>query len=64
TGRLHTIEGTVPTPTELPLGCHFAPRCEFRLDRCTHGVIPFFSAGGDSQVRCVLYDDEMEAMPS
>ncbi|MBV9214988.1 MAG: ABC transporter ATP-binding protein [Acidobacteria bacterium] len=64
TGRLHTIEGTVPTPTELPPGCHFAPRCEFRLERCTHGVIPFFCPEGGSQVRCVLYDDEMKAIPS
>src|SRR5256714_4796828 len=25
--RLETIEGTVPSPTQLPPGCHFAPRC-------------------------------------
>ena len=25
--RLETIEGVVPSPTDLPPGCHFAPRC-------------------------------------
>src|SRR5919106_1546440 len=33
--RLETIEGTVPSPTELPPGCHFAPRCPYRMPRCT-----------------------------
>ncbi|HNQ15234.1 MAG TPA: ABC transporter ATP-binding protein, partial [Pyrinomonadaceae bacterium] len=28
--RLQTIEGTVPSPTQLPDGCHFAPRCAYR----------------------------------
>src|SRR6476469_4590040 len=33
--RLETIEGTVPSPTDLPPGCHFAPRCPYRMPRCT-----------------------------
>jgi oligopeptide/dipeptide ABC transporter ATP-binding protein len=56
--RLRTIEGTVPSPTALPPGCHFAPRCEFRLERCTHGEIPFYVATDGSAVRCVLFDGE------
>lgn len=54
--RLETIEGTVPSPTDLPPGCHFAPRCRFRMERCTKGEIPFFTTDGGSKVRCVLYD--------
>ncbi|MBE7516399.1 MAG: ABC transporter ATP-binding protein [Chloracidobacterium sp.] len=54
--RLETIEGTVPSPTELPPGCHFAPRCRFRMERCTKGEIPFFTTDDGSKVRCVLYD--------
>src|SRR5436190_7610804 len=54
--RLQTIEGTVPSPTNLPDGCHFAPRCEFRMERCTHGEIPLYEAEG-ALVRCVLYDE-------
>jgi oligopeptide/dipeptide ABC transporter ATP-binding protein len=55
--RLSTIEGTVPSPTALPVGCHFAPRCEFRLPRCSDPAgIPLYQLGGDVQVRCVLHD--------
>src|SRR5687767_15916900 len=45
--RLQTIEGVVPTPTNLPPGCHFAPRCEFRMERCTHGEIPLYELEGE-----------------
>jgi len=55
--RLSTIEGTVPSPTNLPEGCHFAPRCEYRMDICTKGVIPLYEIGNDVRVRCVLYDE-------
>ena len=54
--RLSTIEGTVPSPTNLPEGCHFAPRCEFRMDICTKGRIPLYEIENDIKVRCVLYD--------
>ena len=54
--RLSTIEGTVPSPTALPDGCHFAPRCEFVMDICTHGRIPLYELKNDVRVRCVLYD--------
>ena len=54
--RLETIEGTVPSPTELPPGCHFAPRCPYRLPRCTEEEIPLYDLEGDVKVRCVLFD--------
>ena len=55
--RLETIEGVVPSPTELPTGCHFAPRCQHRMPRCTaEGVIPLYDLEGGVRVRCVLYD--------
>ena len=57
--RLQTIEGVVPNPTALPDGCHFAPRCEFVMDRCRHGVIPLYELENNVKVRCVLYDDEL-----
>ena len=56
TERLQTIEGTVPSPTDLPPGCHFAPRCSHRMPRCTEGEIPLYQLEGAVQVRCVLYD--------
>ncbi|HYP02118.1 MAG TPA: ABC transporter ATP-binding protein, partial [Pyrinomonadaceae bacterium] len=54
--RLQTIEGTVPKPTDLPPGCHFAPRCTYREPRCTEGRIPLYELEGGVKVRCVLYD--------
>lgn len=56
--RLQTIEGVVPSPTNLPRGCHFAPRCEFRMERCSSGEIPLYELPNDVKVRCVLYDEE------
>jgi len=56
--RLKTIDGVVPSPTNLPDGCHFAPRCEFRMERCTEGEIPLYELLNGVRVRCVLYEDE------
>ena len=57
--RLSTIEGTVPSPTNLPDGCHFAPRCQFCMEGiCTHGEIPLYQLENDVKVRCVLYDEK------
>jgi peptide/nickel transport system ATP-binding protein len=54
--RLETIEGTVPSPTDLPPGCHFAPRCRHRMSRCTTEEIPLYDLDGGVRVRCVLFD--------
>jgi len=56
--RLLTIEGTVPSPAALPDGCHFAPRCPHRMQRCTSGEIPLYQLENGAQVRCVLYDEQ------
>lgn len=32
--RLVTIAGKVPTPFDMPVGCRFAARCPFAVDRC------------------------------
>ena len=54
--RLSTIEGVVPSPTELPPGCHFEPRCTFSRPECEDGEIRFRDIGNGVRVRCVLYD--------
>ena len=61
--RLSTIEGVVPSPTELPAGCHFAPRCSHRMDVCERGEIPLYHPEDGVSVRCVLYSGEAEAAP-
>jgi peptide/nickel transport system ATP-binding protein len=35
---IHSIPGQVPTATELPTGCHFAPRCDRSEPRCLESV--------------------------
>lgn len=58
--RLQTIEGTVPSPTDLPFGCHFAPRCEHRMEICTEGEIPLTKLPNGVKVRCVLHDEKQK----
>ncbi len=55
--RLQTIDGVVPSPTDLPPGCHFAPRCIHRMDICVKRPIPLFEQKENVKVRCVLYDE-------
>jgi oligopeptide/dipeptide ABC transporter ATP-binding protein len=57
--RLQTIEGTVPRPTALPPGCHFEPRCQYRMPRCREDEIPLYDVSPGVQVRCVLFDPAM-----
>jgi oligopeptide/dipeptide ABC transporter ATP-binding protein len=54
--RLQTIEGMVPRPTALPPGCHFEPRCPYRMPRCREAEIPLYPVGETVTVRCVLFD--------
>jgi len=54
--RLQTIDGTVPKPTALPPGCHFEPRCQYRMPRCKEGEIPLYEVMTGVEVRCVLFD--------
>jgi len=34
TDKLKAIRGTVPNPLEWPVGCRFAPRCDYVFDKC------------------------------
>jgi oligopeptide/dipeptide ABC transporter ATP-binding protein len=54
--RLQTIEGTVPRLTALPPGCHFEPRCPYRMPRCREQDIPLYPVAGGVAARCVLFD--------
>lgn len=58
--RLQTIEGMVPSPADLPRGCHFEPRCAYRMEICRKGEIPMFELVDGVRVRCVLYKKETE----
>jgi oligopeptide/dipeptide ABC transporter ATP-binding protein len=38
--RLAAIEGIVPSPTAMPAGCRFHPRCPFAIGRCVAEAPP------------------------
>ncbi len=50
-GRLRTIRGRVPSLKELPVGCKFAPRCDYALDAC-HTTEPQLIQIGEHRVLC------------
>ncbi len=51
--KLHAIEGSVPTLSNLPPGCAFEPRCGERVERCRLGVPAMTELGADRAARCV-----------
>jgi oligopeptide/dipeptide ABC transporter ATP-binding protein len=53
-GKLKPIPGTVPNLTQLPPGCAFSPRCEYRRDDCELAVPEFRPAQNAHSARCVL----------
>jgi oligopeptide/dipeptide ABC transporter ATP-binding protein len=55
TQKLAVIKGVVPPPTRWPTGCRFAPRCEYRFEKCSEPP-PLFELGGQSS-RCWLCED-------
>ena len=48
---IRAIPGQVPAATELPTGCHFAPRCSRAGTQCTQSV-PELDSTGSSDVAC------------
>ena len=50
--RLTEIPGMVPSLTNLPAGCAFAPRCQFAIDRCRAEYPPLQEFGGNHWAAC------------
>jgi peptide/nickel transport system ATP-binding protein len=50
--RLVEIPGMVPSLTNLPPGCAFAPRCALAIDRCRAEYPPLQDWGGDHLAAC------------
>ena len=50
--RLTEIPGMVPSLTNLPPGCAFAPRCQFAIDRCRTEYPPLEDFGGNHRAAC------------
>jgi len=56
---LNVIEGSVPSPFNLPEGCLFAPRCDKAMEICRKKKPGDYKVN-DSIVNCFLYDSEVE----
>ena len=54
--RLTPIKGLMPDPTNLPVGCAFAPRCPEACARCSEGPVPVTEVEPGHLVRCTIYD--------
>jgi peptide/nickel transport system ATP-binding protein len=53
--RLKPIKGLMPDPTNLPQGCHFAPRCPDASPLCVAAPVPVFEVEPGHFVKCVKY---------
>jgi oligopeptide/dipeptide ABC transporter ATP-binding protein len=49
---LYSIEGQPPALDNLPVGCTFADRCPYVMDRCREEFPPVFQAGENHSATC------------
>ncbi|MFA9560321.1 ABC transporter ATP-binding protein [Evansella sp. AB-rgal1] len=57
TEKLHIIEGTVPSLTNVPKGCRFAPRCPHADEKCIEEKPLFEKVNDDHLVMCWHYEE-------
>jgi oligopeptide/dipeptide ABC transporter ATP-binding protein len=48
------LQGEIPSPINLPVGCRFYSRCPYRMDRCKEEEPELLNLGGDHWVACHL----------
>ncbi len=53
--RLHTIQGSVPSLSDMPAGCRFCTRCPYAQDRCRTAQPGTYQVD-DRLVKCFLYE--------
>ena len=56
--RLPHFEGTMVDPTNLPVGCKFAPRCNIRTDLCEQQNPPLYTLEDGHCIKCHLFARE------
>jgi peptide/nickel transport system ATP-binding protein len=59
--RLNEIPGMVPSLTNLPAGCAFAPRCSLAIDKCRAEYPPLQEFGGNHWAACWRAADTVAA---
>jgi len=50
--KLDVIEGSVPHPLDLPVGCKFSTRCKYANERCKQHEPELVTVDNDQLVRC------------
>jgi peptide/nickel transport system ATP-binding protein len=58
--ELQTMPGSVPSPYDMPKGCHFSPRCPLATAQCHEEEPQLHSLKDGSQIRCFLYNAEQD----
>ncbi|TWI52866.1 ABC transporter ATP-binding protein [Halalkalibacter nanhaiisediminis] len=61
--ELSVIKGSVPSPTDLPKGCRFAPRCPHASDICALRLPNLEEDENGNQIRCWIYSEEWDGDP-
>ena len=55
--RLHSIEGLMPDPTDLPEGCKFHPRCPRCMNVCKYEQPEAIQLSNTHMIKCHLFND-------
>ena len=53
-----TMRGEIPSPTKLPRGCAFHPRCSYAMQRCRLEIPRLEHIGAGHQAACYLNDQK------
>ncbi|MDQ0198741.1 ABC transporter ATP-binding protein [Neobacillus ginsengisoli] len=61
--ELQTIEGTVPSPYNMPEGCRFASRCPYQQPICATQQPELIEQDDNVKVRCWKYTDQWTDQP-
>jgi oligopeptide transport system ATP-binding protein len=57
--KLHVIDGVVPNPLHLPVGCRFSPRCPYVLDKCKESQPPLEQVAPGRLVACFIATERL-----
>jgi peptide/nickel transport system ATP-binding protein len=58
--RLQPIEGLMPDPMALPVGCNFYDRCKLAFDKCAKESPKMVYVGGEHYVQCFAVAEQLK----
>ena len=64
--RRHVLQGEIPSPINLPPGCHFASRCPVAVPRCRVETPRLDPVAGDAthQAACLRIAEGANRIPA